>query len=56
MYLALLEMQATLCENLHVDIVSHTLSSSTDTVAIIAVKQLPPVIMEHNCINRLYKK
>ena len=41
-YLALLEMQATLCENLSVDIVSPKLASSIDIVAIIAVRQFPP--------------
>ena len=42
-YLALLEMQATLCENLQVEIVSCILHSSVDMVAIIAVRQLPPM-------------
>ena len=36
-------MQATLCENLQVDIDSGKFLSSADIVAIIAVRQLPPI-------------
>ena len=42
-YLTVLAIQATRWENLQVEIDSPRLDSSTDSVAIIAVKQLPPV-------------
>jgi len=35
-------MQATLCENLQVEMVSQMFCSSADRVAIMAVRQLPP--------------
>ena len=42
-HLTILEMQATLCENLHVEILSQILLSSAEIVAIMAVRQLPPI-------------
>ena len=45
-HLAVLEMQATLWEKRSVDTVSQILASSADTVAIMAVRQLPPVVIE----------
>ena len=43
-HLTILEMQATLCENLHVEILSQILLSSAEIVAIMAVRQLPPIV------------
>lgn len=42
LYLAVFMMQATLCENLQVEMVSQMFCSSADRVAIMAVRQLPP--------------
>lgn len=50
LYLALFEMQATLCENLQVEMVSWMLTSSADMVAIIAVRQLPPAVSVTVCV------
>lgn len=47
-------MQATLCENLSVDIVSPKLAFSIDTVAIIAVRQFPPRIKHLVTLYSLY--
>ena len=41
-YLATLDIQATLCENLHVDTVSLIFIALGESVAIIDVRQLPP--------------
>ena len=41
-YLTVLAMQATRWENLQVETDSPRFASSTDSVAIMAVKQLPP--------------
>ena len=48
-YETTLAIQATLPANLHVDIDSLRLNSSSDIVAIIAVIQLPPVNTEYFC-------
>ena len=42
LHLAVFMMQATLCENLQVEMVSQMFCSSADRVAIMAVRQLPP--------------
>ena len=45
-------MQATLCENLQVEIVSQRFCSSADNVAIMAVRQFPPTYHRHVCTIR----
>jgi hypothetical protein len=41
-YFGTFEIHATLCENLHVEILSQILPSSAEMVAIMAVRQFPP--------------
>lgn len=52
MYLALLEIHATRCANRQVDTVSNILFCSADTVAIIAVTQLPPKLSRNTIVNK----
>ena len=54
-YIALFEMQATRWANRHVEMVSIMFLSSTDTVAIIAVRQFPPRLSRSSIVRREFR-